>query len=225
MTINVSSVTISTLSTVSSLFTKSLTTPSLEITGQYPQPPPSLANQIAAFTTGGGGGWFGDNGQVGFVGNLVLNNALYAYTIPQSIQYPQPIGIGGANSPGPNVVSQPNRKECVVDGSLGTSTLSTFYLLTSSTYISAPNVFFKDQYLSLFDSTDNSLVSSGNRIQFNASSMTLNSIVTLQTSTQRVGVYTQNPQFDLDVQCAAVLNNVYASTINTPLLFLTLQSI
>jgi hypothetical protein len=225
MAITVSSVTISTLSTVSSLFTKSLTTPSLEITGASPQPSPSLANQIAAFTTGGGGGWTGDNGETGFVGNLVLNNALYAYTIPQSIQYPQPIGIGAANSPGFAVTSQQNRKECVVDGSLGTSTLSTFYLLTSSTYISAPNVFFKDQYLSLFDSTDNSLVSSGNRIQFNASSMTLNSIVTLQTSTQRVGVYTQNPQFDLDVQCAAVLTNVYASTINTPLLFLTLQSI
>jgi hypothetical protein len=225
MVITVSTFTISTLSTVSSLFTKSVTTPSLEVTGQFPQPSSLFANQITAFTTGGGSGWTGDNGSVGLIGNLVLNNALYAYTIPQSIQYPQPIGIGGANSPGPNVVSQPNRKECVVNGSFGTSTLSTFYLLTSSTYISASNVFFKDQYMSLFESTDPSFIQSGNRIQLNPSSMTFNSLVTLQTSTQRVGVYTDNPQFDLDVRCAAVLTNVYASTLNTPLLFLTLQSI
>jgi cytoskeletal protein CcmA (bactofilin family) len=225
MAITVSTLTISTLSTVSSLFTELFTTPSLLITACNAVPSNTTANQILLETTGGGGGWTGDNGTPGFVGNLILNNALYAYTIPQSVQYPQPIGIGAANSPGFTVVSQPNRKECVVDGSLGASTLSTFYLLTSSTYISASNVFFEDQYLSMVDSTDDSFLTTGNRIQFNASSMTFNSIVTLQTSTQRVGIYTRDPQFDLDVQCAAVLSNVYASTLNAPLLLLTLQSI
>ena len=219
---------VSTLSTISTLFTKSFTTPYLTITGANggpPQPQLQTPNQIDCFTTGGGGGWTGDNGALGFVGNLNINNTLYAYTIPQSIQYPQPIGIGTQNGPGLNVTGSPNLKECDVDGIFGVSSLSTSVVTTSSVFISASQVFFNDRYLSMFASTDNSFVETGNRIQVNASSMTFNSILTLQQSTQRVGLYTRNPQFDLDVQRNAILTNVQASTINSRLLVLTLQSI
>jgi hypothetical protein len=180
---------------------------------------------MATTSYGGGGGWMGESGQVGFYGGININNALYAYNIPESIQYPQPIGIGAPNSPGFAVTSIPNTKEVVVDGSFGASSLSTFYVLTSTVFISSPNVFFKDQYMSMFESTDNSLVTQGNRLQVNPSSMTFNSLFTLQISTQRLGLYTRNPQFEFDVQRHGVFASVKASTINAALFFLTLQSI
>lgn len=116
--------------------------------------------------------------------------------------------------------------EALVYGTFAASTFSTNVLYAPcNVYVSASKVYYRDEYLSIFEGTNPSLVPTGNRIQTEPSSMTFNSLMTLQVSTQKVGVYTRNPQFDLDVQRDAVLVGVQAKEINTSLLFLTLQTL
>ena len=118
--------------------------------------------------------------------------------------------------------------DCIVDGSFGTSTLQTVNGNTSSNgnvYISAPRVFYQDGPFSMVGGSDPELVSSENSFYITPSSLTFNSLMTLQVSTQKVGVFTQTPQFELDVQREGILSTVQTNTVNSKLLLFRLQSL
>ena len=147
---------------------------------------------------------------------LDINQTLYATNLAVEGQLPK-VGVRMQNP----------RYELDVQGTFGVSTLSTktFYAPENIRIAALSNIIFDDQYLKIYEGTNNSLVTTGNRIQTTVSSLTFNSLMTLQVSTQRVGVFTRNPQFDFDVQAHASLSSLRASTINTSLIFLTLQSV
>lgn len=196
-TLYVSSVIVSTLSTVDTCFTNKLLTPSLAINA----PLDSRANSISTDSAT----------------TLGINDTVY---IPNVTPGVQAITVG---------IRNPNPAYSLdIRGTFGASTLSTSFLYASENLnmsSASGKVFFNDQYLKLFESSNDSFVASGNRIQVTPSSMTFNSLVTLQISTQRVGVFTRNPQFDFDVQRHGYLNSLKASTIQTSLVFVTLQSV
>lgn len=211
----VSSLTISTLSSIGSFATSNLVTPSFEINALQ-QPKANRFSTIARTVTG----------TSNLYGELQINDTLFVYGLPSAVQYPQAVGIGTSNDPGTITVGGAPNTEVVVGGTFGASTLSTSVLYAlSNIYLSASKIYYEDEYLSIFEGSNPSLVTTGNRIQTNASSITFNSLISLQISTQRVGLYTRNPQFDLDCQRNAVITNMRASTINTSLIFLTLQSV
>jgi hypothetical protein len=115
-----------------------------------------------------------------------------------------------------------------VDGSFGTSTLNTVTGNTSEDgnfYISAPRVFYQDDSFSMVSGSDSQIASSENSFFITPSSLTFNSLMTLQVSTQKVGVFTQNPQFELDVQGFGGLSTVQTNTLNSKLIFFKLQSL
>jgi hypothetical protein len=195
-TLFVSSMVVSTLSSIGSIEAKSLTTTSLGINSRD-----STANTISTLGRSG-------YNQVGINTTLFVPN--------QAGAYPQFIGIGTSNP----------SYEVDVQGTFGASTLSTTYLYApQNIYVSSSRVYFQDEYFSLFEGTNPSLVTQANRIQTNPSSMTFNSVFTLQVSTQRIGLYTTNPQVDFDCQRAGYVGSLRANTLNTSLLFLTLQSV
>jgi hypothetical protein len=118
--------------------------------------------------------------------------------------------------------------QVTVDGFFGTSTLNTVTGNTSvdgNFYISAPRVFYQDDSFSMVSGSDSEVASSENSFFITPSSLTFNSIMTLQVSTQKVGVFTQNPQFELDVQGYALLSSVQTNTVNSKVLVLRLQSL
>ena len=202
-TLYVSSAIVSTLSTVNVCFAEQLVTPSLAINAQSF----SRANYVST----------NENGYAPIVD---INNTLFVTTSisPDPAVYLNAVGIRKSN---PTVPLE-------IVGSFGVSTLSTgsLYAIENINMSTArETVFFDDEYLKIFESSNPSLVTSGNHIQVNPSSMTFNSLLTLQVSTQRVGIFTRNPQFDLDVQRHGYLDNLKASTIQTSLIFLSLQSI
>jgi len=194
-TLYVSSVIVSTLSTVNTCFTEKLLTPSLGINAPFDSRANSISTLVQATDT-----------------TLQINKALYVQKQGTAV---------GIRNPDP-VYSLDVR------GTFGASTLSTSVLYASENInmsTAGDNVFFNDQYLKLFKGTNDSFVDSGNRIQVTPSSMTFNSLVTLQISTQRIGVFTRNPEFDFDVRRHGYLSNLKSSTIQTSLIFLTLQSV
>jgi hypothetical protein len=85
----------------------------------------------------------------------------------------------------------------------------------NQTYITSPIFSISEKPGALFPD---------NVIQSGPSSITFNSMMTLNFSTNRVGLYAKNPQYDLDVQRAARITTLETKTINTGTLFLTLQS-
>ena len=118
--------------------------------------------------------------------------------------------------------------QVTVDGSFGTSTLNTVTGNTSEDgnfYISAPRVFYQDDSFSMVSGSDSQIASSENSFFITPSSLTFNSLMTLQVSTQKVGVFTQNPQFELDVQGFGGLSTVQTNTLNSKLIFFRLQSL
>ena len=118
--------------------------------------------------------------------------------------------------------------QVTVDGFFGTSTLNTVTGNTSldgNFYISAPRVFYQDDSFSMVSGSDSQIASSENSFFITPSSLTFNSLMTLQVSTQKVGVFTQNPQFELDVQGSGGLSTVQTNTLNSKLIFFRLQSL
>lgn len=113
-----------------------------------------------------------------------------------------------------------------INGSLGVSSLVTQTTNTlNNFYISAPRIFYSDDSMTMFSGSNPSLVTAGNTIYTTPSSITFNSFMTLQVSTQKIGVFTDNPKFQLDVMGAGVLSTVQVNTVNTSLLFFSLQAL
>ena len=80
----------------------------------------------------------------------------------------------------------------------------------------------EDPYFTFYSGS--TVPSSSNSIVSAQSTLTLNGIVSLNLSTQKVGVFTTDPQFTLDVRRQAYIQSVSTSLLRTSLLFLTLQS-
>lgn len=85
----------------------------------------------------------------------------------------------------------------------------------NSTYIASSNLTL---------TTQQPLVTS-NTIYSEVSSLQFNNIMTIQQSTQRVGCYTTNPQFDFDVRANGFFSSLTTQKVTTDMVFFTLQSL
>ena len=145
---------------------------------------------------------------------LGINQTLFTTAL---IPVVQQIGIGTSNP----------LYELDISGSFGVSSLSTGYLF-SPLQIQAANsngVLLQDPFFALTSSRDTALpFSASNRMDVTPSSLTFNSILSLNLSTQQVGVYTQTPKFSLDVRSHTLLQSLSSPQIQTSLFFLTVQN-
>ena len=116
--------------------------------------------------------------------------------------------------------------EVNLQGTFATSTLSTSYCyIGSNLYISTSQIYFNDQYLKIYEGITKPTLENGFTIQTTPSSITFHDIMTLQVSTQKVGVFTSNPQFELDVRGYSFLTQpVQTIKTNASLLSLQIQS-
>jgi hypothetical protein len=117
--------------------------------------------------------------------------------------------------------------ELYVEGTTVFSTLSTAYLSFQSTVsIQNSNGFsFQSPYIQFFQGDSLPRPISTNTVRTDFSSMTINNMMTLNISTKRIGIFTSNPQFDLDVRINGVLNSLSSPINICNRLFLTLQSV
>ena len=114
-----------------------------------------------------------------------------------------------------------------IKGSFGVSSFSTNFFMGFQVVETSilSDVFLKDPYLSMYSGEEGATIVASNLLYASPSSLTMNSILTLQLSTQRVGIYTNNPQYTLDVPSHAILESLSTPHLQTSLLFLTLQSV
>jgi hypothetical protein len=113
-----------------------------------------------------------------------------------------------------------------VNGLTGCSTLSTvIYKQSTIALLKANSEYIQNPNLSIFEGTNSRFITGKNTVYSAPSSITFNSILTVNLSTQKVGVYTSNPRLDLDVQTAGYFRQLSTSTVVSGTLFLTLQSL
>ena len=113
-----------------------------------------------------------------------------------------------------------------IEGSFGVSSLSTSYLLSlfPLQFKQAEGPFFQASTFSIVSGTETDIPITKNSILATPSSLIINSVVTISLSSQKVGFYTKDPQFSLDVRSQTYITNLSTHSLNTSLLFLTLQS-
>jgi cytoskeletal protein CcmA (bactofilin family) len=113
-----------------------------------------------------------------------------------------------------------------VKGTVACSTLSTvIYKESTIRLLKANSEYIQNPNLSIFEGPNPYFVTSKNTVYSEASTITFNSILSVNLSTQKVGVYTKNPLFDLDVRTAGWFNQISTPKLVTGTLFLTLQSL
>jgi hypothetical protein len=191
----VSSIIVSTLQNSDSIFAKVLATSTLGIGTS------TLANAITYSSEGANS-------------YLNVNNTLFTQ-LQTNLGFPK-VGINTMN---PTV-------DFDVNNSIATSSLSTAIFMTNridftnatpnSVYIDHPN-------LVIYEGGD--LFYNRNSICSEKSTLTFNNSLTVNLSTQRVGYYTKNPQFDFDARTAGYIQNLTTQELRTQMLFFTLQSV
>lgn len=205
-TLYVSSLYVSTLSSFDKFYSKYLTTSSFTINNigaSLPNYLSTYADTLYSYDT-----------ETSCNTNIVnINNALYA-TADMPIK--QKIGIN---------VSSP-LYDLDIGGSFGISSFSTGYLFAPGFIqnATASGEFMKDPYLSFVSGQEGEIVQGSNSIFTTASSFTVNSVFSVNLSSQKIGIYTTNPQYTLDVRRQAYVQALSTPLLNTSLLFLTLQS-
>ena len=113
-----------------------------------------------------------------------------------------------------------------VNGTFACSTLSTAIYKQQFVEFDTPaREYILSSNLSIFEGSYPITTAGKNTVYSEPSSLTLNSILSINLSTQRVGCYTTNPQFDFDVQRAGWISTLTTQTVNTKTLFFTLQSL
>lgn len=198
-TLIVSSLVVSTLSTINDTNSIHFTTPSLAFnTTQSKANIFSTSQEILnAFITN----------------KLLVNNTLFTTANMPTKQ------MTGIRTSGPLY-------DLDISGSFGTSSFSTSFVF-APTFVQnnqANGLNLRDPYFSLATGSEGTPVSASNSIVASPSSLTINGVLSLNISSQTVGVYTTNPRFTLDVRRQAYLQTVSTPLLNTSLLFLTLQS-
>lgn len=191
----ISSILVSTLYNSDSIFTKVLTTSTLGIGTS------SLANAITYFS----------NATNNY---LNVNNTLFTQ-LQTNFAFPK-VGINTLN---PTV-------DLDVNNTIATSSLSTAIFITNridftnakqdSIYIDHPNLAIYQGENKIYDR---------NSICSEKSTITFNNTLTVNLSTQKVGYYTKNPQFDFDARTSGYIQNLTTQELRTQMLFFTLQSI
>lgn len=124
-------------------------------------------------------------------------------------------------------IRKPPAYQLDVLGTFATSSFSTSYLnATTSSFITTTSLqrFLEAPNLELTRTTPSQDLFQ-NSIQTGPSSLIFNNVLSVNLSTQRVGVYTTLPEFDLDVRRHGTLFTVSTNLVRTSLLFLTLQSV
>jgi hypothetical protein len=204
-TLIVSSLVVSTLSTVYDLNSIYLTTPSLQINTEENKANFLSSSQDLFFNYDYNGAWITN------VANV--NQTLFATA---NMPIKQKTGIK----------TQTPLYDLDVSGSLGTSSFSTSFVFAPGFVqtLSETGVSLRDPYFSIVNGSEGTVVSASNSILATPSSLLLNGVLNLNLSSQKVGVFTTNPRFTLDVQAQAYIQTLSTPVLNTSLLFLTLQS-
>lgn len=201
---NVNSLTVSTLQFTRKMLGESLEMPSLEIMFS------TLANTINIFQ---------DNTDI----YTNVNNTLFVKENLLQLKAAQRVGINTVSQPVLIVTNNSLGAELDVGGIVGCSTISTSIYKQSPLHFSLPNQeYIQTPNLSIFE---NQQILSKNTIYSQPSTITFNSILTVNLSTQRVGCFTSNPLFDFDMRRAGWISNLTTQTVKTETLFFTLQSI
>jgi cytoskeletal protein CcmA (bactofilin family) len=197
--IQVSSLIVSTLQVDEFLGGQTLTTPSLGIHRT------DFANTLGTLENG--------NSEL----MTSVNETLFTRRILAELEFNGGVGIN---------TSEPLLEFQVV-GVVTTSSLTTnVYGQDGEMNLQTPNqVFLNSSNLAMFTGADPQLVTGKNTIYSEVSSLTFNNCLTMNLSSQRVGVYTTNPQFDFDARTAGWLESVTTQTVNAGSLFFTLQSL
>ena len=214
----VSTLSVSSLVGTDRLLTTNIQTPSLFIGPENLSKTKSFANTISFFETYTSpfplplGNTAPSNAAIN------INNVLYATLSNQTqptLSNIQTIGIG---------ISTP-AYALDISGSIGTSSFIGKTIESTQPITVSSLIYFQGQNFTMFQGPDPLLVSQGNTIYTEPSSITLNSIVNVNISSQKVGVYTKDPQYDLDVPSQSILFTASTSVLYTGAFFLTLQTI
>ena len=113
-----------------------------------------------------------------------------------------------------------------VNGTFACSTLSTAIYKQEFIDLNIPaREYIFSSNLSIYEGVAPMNTAGKNTVYSEPSSLTLNSILSINLSSQRIGCYTTNPQFDFDNQRAGWISTLNTQTINTRTLFFTLQSL
>ena len=114
----------------------------------------------------------------------------------------------------------------VTDTTATSSLTTSVYIQNSEINLQQPNqVFLNSSNLAMFTGANPRQVTGRNTIYSEVSSLTFNNTLTMNLSSQRIGIYTTNPQFDFDAKTAGYLERLETQTVTTESLFLTLQSL
>jgi hypothetical protein len=205
-TLYVSSLFVSTLSSFNTVYSKYLTTSSFalnDIGASLPNYLSTFANTLYSYDI-----------QASCNTNILnINNALY---VTADMPIKQKIGIA---------FSSP-LYDLDIDGIFGTSSFSTGYLFAPGFVQNqaTSGEFLKDPYVSFVSGQEGEVVHASNSIFTTASSFTVNGVFSVNLSSQKIGIYTTNPEFTLDVRRQGYIQTLSTPVLNTSLLFLTLQS-
>jgi hypothetical protein len=196
----VSSLIVSTLSSVTNLNSISLATPSLVWNTQESKP-----NYISTYADSLYNYEYDTTLQTNMVN---INDVLYTTA---NVPTQQKTGIG---------VSSPFY-DMDVKGTFGTSSLSTLFVFAPGFVQTS---LLEDPLFSIVSGAESLVTTTSNSIVSAPSSLILNGVMSLNLSSQNVGLFTTNPQFTLDVRRQAYLQALSTPLLQTSLFFLTLQS-
>ncbi len=112
-----------------------------------------------------------------------------------------------------------------VSGTVACSTLSTYVYKQSSIALTIPNSeYIQNSNLIIFEGPNSRKYANTNTIYSEASSISFNTILSVNLSTQKVGYFTSNPLFGFDARKAGWFSTLRTADVNAGMFFLTLQS-
>jgi hypothetical protein len=127
---------------------------------------------------------------------------------------------------GINTLQTLNSSYLQVNGTVAVSSLTSAVYAVDTVEVSEPNkVFLNSCNLSIYSGADSRQVVDKNTIYSEVSTLTFNNALTINLSTQRVGIYTSNPLFDFDARTRGLFDTLQTQTVNAALINFTIQSI
>lgn len=157
-------------------------------------------------------------GLVGLPNNIIATNTPFSSIQINNGLFIRQSSIGiGISSPSASIAIE-------VSSITATSSFLTQYLQSRFiNTIGSVSSLFKNDYLNIVNGGERTYGLQTNTIQIIRSSMTINNSLTLQISSQAVGLYTLNPLFDFDSRSLAVISTLNTSSLISRALFLRPQ--
>jgi hypothetical protein len=116
--------------------------------------------------------------------------------------------------------------ELDVGGITATSTVNLSVYKQSFVHFEEPNqTYISTSEFSIFEGSNPNQIIGKNTIYSQPSTISFNSMMTINQSTQRVGLFTSNPLFDFDVRTVGWISNLTIQDVRTETVFFTIQSI